>query len=164
MPSFDITSEINNVNFVNAIDVTKRQIDNRYDFKNTSANIEYHEKESVITIYGDTEFQINQIKDILLPALEKKEPDSSKRLKDQKIESISGNKSKLDIKIEAGISQELGKQIIKIIKDSKQKVQASIQGDAVRVSGQKRDTLQDAIALVKSQISNYPLNFGNFRD
>ena len=164
MPSFDITSEINNVNFVNAIDVTKRQIDNRYDFKNTSANIEYHEKESVITIYGDTEFQINQIKDILLPALEKKEPDSSKRLKDQNIESISGNKSKLDIKIEAGISQELGKQIIKIIKDSKQKVQASIQGDAVRVSGQKRDTLQDAIALVKSQINNYPLNFGNFRD
>ena len=81
MPSFDITSEINNVNFTNAIDVTKRQIDNRYDFKNTSANVEYHEKDSLITIFGDTEFQINQIKDILLPALEKKEPEDKEKKK-----------------------------------------------------------------------------------
>ena len=80
MPSFDITSEADMVALKNAIDVAQRQITNRYDFKGTSANVELNEKDNLITLYGDSDFQLDQIKDILFPALEKKEPDSSKRL------------------------------------------------------------------------------------
>jgi uncharacterized protein YajQ (UPF0234 family) len=156
MPSFDISSSADKVNLANAVDVVKRQIQNRYDFKGTSANIEFNEKDLIITLFGDNDFQINQIKDILFPSLEKKEPDSTKRLMDKNLESISGNNVRID--------QELGKKIIKLLKDSKLKVQASIQGDTVRVTGAKRDILQESIALVKANVSDYPLNFGNFRD
>jgi uncharacterized protein YajQ (UPF0234 family) len=118
----------------------------------------------VINLFGDAEFQLNQIKDILFPAMEKKEPDSSKRITSNSIESISGNKFKQVLTIKSGIDTDLAKQIVKTIKDSKIKTQASIQGDAVRVSGGKRDTLQDCIALVKSKHQDFPLSFGNFRD
>lgn len=164
MPSFDISSVADKVNIGNATDVVKRQIQNRYDFKNTSANIEFNENDMAITIYADNDFQINQIKDILYPSLEKKEVDSTKRLESKNLESISGDKVKLEILINSGVSQELAKKIIKILKDSKLKIQGSIQGDMVRVSGTKRDSLQDAIALIKTQIKDYPLNFENFRD
>ena len=164
MPSFDVSSSADKVNLANAIDVVSRQIDNRYDFKNTSAKIEFNEKDMIITLYGDNDFQINQIKDILYPSLEKKEPDSTKRLEDKNLESVSGNNVKLDITITHGINQDRGKKIIKLLKDSKLKVQGSIQGDSVRVSGAKRDVLQEAIALLKNQITDYPLNFENFRD
>ena len=164
MPSFDITSEANRVNIRNAVDVSMRMIDNRYDFKGTTAKVEFIEKEMVINLFGDAEFQLNQIKDILFPAMEKKEPDSSKRITSNGIESISGNKFKQVLTIKSGIDIDLAKQIVKTIKDSKIKTQASIQGDAVRVSGGKRDTLQDCIALVKSKHQDFPLSFGNFRD
>jgi uncharacterized protein YajQ (UPF0234 family) len=164
MPSFDISSSADKVNLSNAVDVVRRQIQNRYDFKSTSASIEFNEKDLIITLFGDNDFQINQIKDILLPSLEKKEPDSTKRLMDKNLESISGNNVKLDIEVSDGIDQELGKKIIKLLKDSKLKVQASIQGDTVRVTGAKRDILQESIALVKANVFDYPLNFGNFRD
>ena len=164
MPSFDITSEANIVNIRNAVDVSMRMIDNRYDFKGTTAKVEFIEKEMVINLFGDAEFQLNQIKDILFPAMEKKEPDSSKRITSNSIESISGNKFKQVLTIKSGIDIDLAKQIVKTIKDSKIKTQASIQGDAVRVSGGKRDTLQDCIALVKSKHQDFPLSFGNFRD
>ena len=97
MPSFDISSSADKVNLANAVDVVRRQIQNRYDFKNTSASIEFNEKDLIITLFGDNDFQINQIKDILFPSLEKKEPDSTKRLMDKNLESISGNKVKLDV-------------------------------------------------------------------
>ena len=164
MPSFDITSEANIVNIRNAVDVSMRMINNRYDFKGTTAKIDFLEKEMVINLFGDAEFQLNQIKDILFPAMEKKEPDSSKRITSNSIESISGNKFKQVLTIKSGIDIDLAKQIVKTIKDSKIKTQASIQGDAVRVSGGKRDTLQDCIALVKSEHQSFPLSFGNFRD
>ena len=164
MPSFDITSEANIVNIRNAVDVSMRMIDNRYDFKGTTAKVEFIEKEMVINLFGDAEFQLNQIKDILFPAMEKKEPDSSKRITSNGIESISGNKFKQVLTIKSGIDIDLAKQIVKTIKDSKIKTQASIQGDAVRVSGGKRDTLQDCIVLVKSKHQDFPLSFGNFRD
>ena len=164
MPSFDITSEANIVNIRNAVDVSMRMIDNRYDFKGTTAKIDFIEKEMVINLFGDAEFQLNQIKDILFPAMEKKEPDSSKRITSNIIETISGNKSKQVLTIKSGIDIDLAKQIVKTIKDSKIKTQASIQGDAVRVSGGKRDILQDCIALVKSKHQDFPLSFGNFRD
>lgn len=164
MPSFDITSEADMVALNNAVDVASRQIGNRYDFKGTSANVELNEKDKLITLFGDTEFQLDQIKDILLPALEKKEADSSKRLDHQDVQKISGNKVKQTLKIRDGIDSDLAKRIVKLIKDSGLKVQASIQGDTVRVNGAKRDILQDAIAFVKKSVTDFPLKFGNFRD
>ena len=164
MPSFDISSEVDMVGLKNAIDVADRQITNRYDFKGTSAKAELNEKDKVITIHGDSDFQLDQIKDILLPAMEKKEADSSKRLDHQDVQKVSGNKVKQELKIRAGIDSELAKRLVKLIKDSGLKVQASIQGDTVRVNGAKRDVLQDAIALVKRSVTDFPLQFGNFRD
>jgi uncharacterized protein YajQ (UPF0234 family) len=151
-------------NIRNAVDVSMRMIINRYDFKGTSARVELLEKEMQIVLSGDAEFQINQIKDILFPALEKKEPDSSKRMEAEKIESVSGNKSKQNLKIKSGIEMDLAKNIIKTIKEAKIKVQASIQGDELRVNGAKRDILQECITLVKSNHKDFPLHFGNFRD
>jgi len=164
MPSFDITSKANMENIKNAVDVSMRMIINRYDFKGTSAKVELNESEMKIEINADSEFQIDQIKDILFPALEKKEPDSSKRMSSENIETISGNKLKQQLTIRSGISMELSKEIIKTVKDSKIKVQCSIQGDELRVKGAKRDVLQECIALVKIKHNEFPLNFGNFRD
>ncbi|HZV62153.1 MAG TPA: YajQ family cyclic di-GMP-binding protein [Methylophilaceae bacterium] len=164
MPSFDITSEADMVGIKNAVDVASRQIGNRYDFKGTSASVELNEKDKLITIHGDSDFQLDQIKDILFPAMEKKEPDSSKRLDLQDVQKVSGNKAKQEMKIRDGIDGELAKKIVKLIKDSGLKVQASIQGDTVRVNGAKRDVLQDAIAHVKKSVTDFPLKFGNFRD
>lgn len=164
MPSFDITSEVDMVGLKNAVDVAGRQITNRYDFKGTSANVELNEKDKLITLYGDSDFQLDQIKDILLPAMEKKEADSSKRLDQQEVQKVSGNKVKQELKIRAGIDSDLAKRLVRLIKDSSLKVQASIQGDTVRVNGAKRDVLQEAIALVKRSVTDFPLQFGNFRD
>lgn len=164
MPSFDISSKANMDNIRNAVDVSMRMIMNRYDFKGTSARVELLEKEMQIVLSGDAEFQINQIKDILFPAMEKKEPDSSKRMEAEKIESVSGNKSRQNLIIKSGIEMDLAKKIIKTIKEAKIKVQASIQGDELRINGAKRDILQECITLVKSNHKDFPLHFGNFRD
>ncbi len=164
MPSFDFSSEADIVALKNAIDVTARQIDARYDFKGTSAKVELNEKDKIITIYGDSDFQLDQIKDLLFPAMEKKEKESVKRLEHQTIQKISGNKVKQELKVKIGIETEMAKKIVKLIKDSKLKAQASIQGDAVRVSGAKRDDLQACIAAVTKAITDYPIKAGNFRD
>jgi cyclic-di-GMP-binding protein len=164
MPSFDISSEVDKVALNNAIDTAAKQITNRYDFKGTSAKVEFNEKDNVITLFGDNDFQLDQIKDILLPAMEKKEPDSSKRLEHKDVQKVSGNKVKQEMKVRDGIDSDLAKRITKLIKDSGMKVQASIQGDTVRVNGAKRDVLQDAIAFVKKSVTDFPLKFGNFRD
>ena len=164
MPSFDFSSEADMVALKNAIDVTSRQIDARYDFKGTSARVEFSEKEKIITLFGDSDFQIGQIKDLLYPAMEKKEKESVKRLDVQTLQKISGNKVKQELKLKTGIETELAKKIVKMVKDAKLKVQATIQGDAVRVSGAKRDDLQACIALVTKEIADYPIKAGNFRD
>ena len=164
MPSFDFSSEADMVALKNAIDVTSRQVDARYDFKGTSAKVELNEKDKIITLFGDSDFQLGQIKDLLFPAMEKKEKESVKRLDAQNIQKISGNKVKQELKVKIGIETELAKKIVKMIKDAKLKVQATIQGDAVRVSGAKRDDLQACIALVTKEISDYPIKAGNFRD
>lgn len=164
MPSFDISSEVDKVALSNAIDAASKQINNRYDFKGTSAKLEFNEKEFVITVYGDNDFQLGQVKDILLPAMEKKEPDSSKRLEHKEPQTISGNKVKQDLLVRDGIDSDLAKKLVKIIKESRMKVQASIQGDTVRVNGAKRDALQEVIALAKKNVTDFPLKFGNFRD
>lgn len=164
MPSFDISSEVDKVALNNAIDTAAKQITNRYDFKGTSAKVEFNEKDNVITLFGDNDFQLDQIKNILLPAMEKKEPDSSKRLDHKDVQKVSGNKVKQEMHVRDGIDSDLAKRITKLIKDSGMKVQASIQGDTVRVNGAKRDMLQDAIAFVKKSVTDFPLKFGNFRD
>ena len=164
MPSFDFTSEADMVALKNAVDVASRQIDNRYDFKGTSAKVELNEKDKVITLHGDSDFQLDQIKDILFPAMEKKEAESTKRLDHQAVQKVSGNKVKQDLKIKLGIETEMAKKIVKLIKDGKLKVQASIQGDAVRVQGAKRDDLQECIALIRKDIVDFPIRAGNFRD
>ncbi len=164
MPSFDITSEVDKVALGNSIDTASKQIGNRYDFKGTSAKLEFNEKDFIITVFGDNEFQLNQIKDILLPAMEKKEPDSTKRLEHKEPQTISGNKLKQELQVKDGIDSDLAKKLVKTVKDSRMKVQASIQGDAVRVNGAKRDVLQEVIALIKKSITDFPLKFGNFRD
>ena len=122
MPSFDFSSEADIVALKNAIDVTSRQIDARYDFKGTSAQVELNEKDKIITLHGDSDFQLDQIKDILFPAMEKKEKESVKRLDAQNIQKISGNKVKQDLKLRIGIETELAKKIVKMIKDAKLKV------------------------------------------
>ena len=164
MPSFDFTSEADMVALKNAVDVAARQIDNRYDFKGTSAKVELNEKDKVITLHGDSDFQLDQIKDILFPAMEKKEVESTKRLDHQSVQKVSGNKVKQELKVKDGIETELAKKIVKMIKDAKLKVQASIQGDAVRVQGTKRDDLQECIALIRKQITDFPIKAGNFRE
>jgi uncharacterized protein YajQ (UPF0234 family) len=164
MPSFDFSSEADFNALTNAIDVVRRQIDARYDFKGTSAKVELNEKDKIITLHGDSDFQLDQIKDILFPAMEKKEKESVKRLDHQPIQKISGNKVKQELKIKTGIESELAKKIVKMVKDSKLKVQASIQGDTVRVTGAKRDELQACITLVTKAVTDYPIKYGNFRD
>ena len=164
MPSFDFTSEADMVALKNAVDVASRQIDNRYDFKGTSAKVELNDKDKVITLHGDSDFQLDQIKDILVPAMEKKETESTKRLDHQPLQKVSRNKVKQDLKIRLGIETEMAKKIVKLIKDGKLKVQASIQGDAVRVQGAKRDDLQECIALIRKEIVDFPIRAGNFRD
>ncbi|MGL1834392.1 YajQ family cyclic di-GMP-binding protein [Rhodocyclaceae bacterium SMB388] len=161
MPSFDVMSEVDLVALRNAVDVANRKITNRYDFKGTDARIEQNEK--VLTLFGDSDFQLDQMKAILLPEMTGKKVDV-RCLDYGDLQKVGGNKVKQELKVRVGVEQDLAKQIVKLLKDSKLKVQAAIQGDAVRVSGAKRDVLQDAIALVKKEITDFPLQYGNFRD
>ena len=164
MPSFDFTSEADMVALKNAIDSTGKKIIGRHDFKGTSAKVELNEKDKTITIFADSDFQLDQIKVILFPEMEKKEPECVKRLDEQAVQKVSGDKVKQELKVKAGIESELAKKIVKLIKDSKLKVQASIQGDKVRVTDKKKDTLQAVMNLLRSQSFGLPLQFNNFKD
>jgi uncharacterized protein YajQ (UPF0234 family) len=161
MPSFDVISEVNQVEVRNAIDQANKEISTRFDFKGSDARIEHKEKE--LTLYADDDFKLKQVTDVMLGKLAKRTVDV-RSLKFGNAEKMSGDKVKQVVTIRVGIEQELSKKIVKLMKESKLRVQASIQGDAVRISGAKRDDLQDAIALVKKSITDFPLQFGNFRD
>lgn len=163
MPSFDIVSEINQVEVNNAVDQCNKEIANRFDFKGSDARVEVDEKEKRLTVFADDEFKLGQLNDVLTGKLAKRGVDV-RCLELGKIEKISGNKVKQEVRLRVGVDQDLGKKIVKLIKDSKMKIQASIQGDAVRISGAKKDALQDAIALVRKTIADFPLQFKNFRD
>ena len=161
MPSFDIVSEVNEVEVRNALDQANKEISTRFDFKGSDARVEY--KEKVLTLYADDDFKLKQVTDILAGKLTKRQVDvRSPKYGD--VEKISGNKVKQAITVRTGVEQELSKKIVRLVKDSKLKVQASIQGDAVRVNGAKRDELQNAIALIKKSITDFPLQYQNFRD
>ena len=161
MPSFDITSEVNKVELKNAIDQANKEIGTRFDFKGSDARLELNEL--VLTIYADDEFKLQQVMDIFVGKCAKRNVDV-RALDVKGIDKVSGNKVKQTVNIRNGIESDKAKQIVKLIKDSKMKVQASIQGEAVRISGAKRDDLQNAIALIKKSVSDLPLQFGNFRD
>jgi len=161
MPSFDIVSEVNQVELRNALDQANKEISTRFDFKGSDARVEH--KDKLLTLYADDDFKLRQVTDVLMGKLTKRGVDV-RALEFGGVEKISGDKVKQPVTIRVGVEQERAKKIVRLIKDSKMKVQASIQGDAVRISGGKKDELQAAIALVKKTITDFPLQFGNFRD
>jgi uncharacterized protein YajQ (UPF0234 family) len=161
MPSFDIVSEVNQVEVRNAIDQANKEISTRFDFKGSDARVEYDGK--AMTLFADDDFKLRQVTDVLIAKLAKRQVDV-RSLDYGTLEKISGNKVKQPVTVRTGVAQDLAKKIVKLLKESKLKVQASIQGDAVRVSGAKKDELQDAIALARKSIADYPLQFRNFRD
>ena len=161
MPSFDVVSEANQVEIKNAVDQANKEITTRFDFKGSDARVEQKEKE--LTAYADSEFQLGQVRDVLTTKMTKRNVDV-RFLDIGKVEKIGGDKVKQVIKIKNGIESDAAKKIRRIIKDSKIKVQASIQGDALRVTGAKRDDLQGTIALLKKEVTDLPLEFNNFRD
>jgi cyclic-di-GMP-binding protein len=161
MPSFDITSEVNKVELKNAIDQVNKEIGTRFDFKGSDSRIE--QTDLVLTIHADDDFKLKQVTEILNAKCAKRGVDL--RAFDAKgVERAGGDKVKQVVNVRNGIETELAKKIVKLLKESKIKVQGSIQGEAVRVSGAKKDDLQGAIALVRAQITEVPLQYGNFRD
>ena len=161
MPSFDTVCEPNLPEVKNAVENTAKEIATRFDFQGTAAAVELKDKE--ITLFGDADFQLRQVEDILTAKLTKRSVDV-RFLDKGDVQKIGGDKVKQVIKVKSGIETEQAKKITRLIKDSKLKVQAAIQGDAVRITGAKRDDLQAAMALIRKEIDDVPLSFNNFRD
>lgn len=161
MPSFDIVSEVDVVEIKNAVEQCNKEVSNRFDFKGSDARIEQGDK--VLTVFADDDFKLEQVIDVLKTKLSKRNVDI-RCLDYAKVEKVSGNKVKQAITVKVGVDTELAKKLVRLIKDSKLKVQASIQGDAVRVSGAKRDLLQECIAMVRKEVTDFPLQYNNFRD
>lgn len=161
MPSFDIVSEVDVVEIKNAVEQCNKEVSNRFDFKGSDARVEQGDK--VLTVFADDDFKLEQVIDVLKTKLSKRNADI-RCLDYAKVEKVSGNKVKQAITVKVGVDTELAKKLVRLIKDSKLKVQASIQGDAVRVSGAKRDLLQECIAMVRKEVTDFPLQYNNFRD
>ncbi|MDO5624639.1 MAG: YajQ family cyclic di-GMP-binding protein [Pseudomonadota bacterium] len=161
MPSFDTVCDPDMVEVKNAVENAAKEIGTRFDFKGTSAAIELKDKD--ITLLGDADFQLQQVEDILRGKLTKRGVDV-RFLDKGKVEKVGGDKVKQVITVKSGIAGEDGKKIQKLIKESKLKVQAAIQGDSVRVTGAKRDDLQAVMALLRKDMAELPLSFDNFRD
>jgi cyclic-di-GMP-binding protein len=167
MPSFDAVVEPNLVEVRNAVDQAAKEIGTRFDFKGSSAKVELSEKsakERELTLYADSDFQIGQVRDVLLAKLSKRNVDARFLDLTAKIEKIGGDKVKQAVAVKSGIPSDVAKKIQGLLKSSKLKVQGAIQGDAVRVSGAKRDDLQAAMALLRKEIAELPIAFDNFRD
>ena len=161
MPSFDTVCEADVVEVKNAVENTAKEIGTRFDFKGTSAAIELKDKD--ITLIGDSDFQLQQVDDILRNKLAKRNVDV-RFLDKGDVQKMGGDKVKQVVKVREGIATEDAKKIQRLIKDSKLKVQAAIQGESVRVTGAKRDDLQAAMALIRKDMTDLPLTFDNFRD
>ena len=161
MPSFDIVSQVDRQEVKNAVDQTNKEVGNRFDFKGSDARVE--QAELLLTVFADDDFKLGQVTDVLRGRLAKRNIDV-RCLELGTVEKISGDKLKRPITVKVGVPQDKGKQIQKLIKDAKLKVAASIQGDAVRISGAKKDELQAAIQLVRKSVADLPLQFINFRD
>jgi uncharacterized protein YajQ (UPF0234 family) len=161
MPSFDVTCEANLVEVRNALDQANKEIANRFDFKGSDARVELADRQ--LTAFADDDFKLGQVRDVLLAKFAKRSLDV-RFLDYGKLERIGGDKVKQVITVRHGVPSDTARQIVRLIKDAKLKVQASIQGEAVRVAGAKRDDLQSAIQLVRKECAELPLSFSNFRD
>jgi uncharacterized protein YajQ (UPF0234 family) len=161
MPSFDIVSQVDRQEVKNAVDQANKEVTNRYDFKGSDARIEL--AELVLTVFADDEFKLGQVLDVLRGRMAKRNIDV-RCIELGAVEKISGDKLKRPVTVKVGVPQDKGRQIQKLLKDAKLKVAASIQGDAIRISGAKKDDLQAAIQLVRASITDLPLQFINFRD
>jgi uncharacterized protein YajQ (UPF0234 family) len=161
MPSFDVVSEVNKVELRNAVEQANKEIANRFDFKGSDARVE--QADTALTLYADDEFKLGQVYDVLIGKLAKRAVDVRCLLKGD-AQKVGGDKVKQLVTVRTGLDQDLSKRVVKLLKDSKLKVQASIQGESVRVSGAKKDALQEAIALVRKSVTDFPLQFTNFRD
>ena len=164
MPSFDIISEVNQVEVRNAVDQTNKEVSTRFDFKGSDARVEIQEegKQKILMVFADDNFKLGQVKDVLTGKLSKRAVDV-RSLDLGTVEKTAGDTVKQPLKIKEGLEQ-LAKKIVKLLKENKLKAQGSIQGDVVRVSGPKKDTLQEVITLVKRTVTDVPLQFKNFRD
>ena len=161
MPSFDIVSQVDKQEVKNALEQTNKEVANRFDFKGSDARVE--QAGFVLTVFADDEFKLGQVSDVLRGRMAKRSIDV-RSLELGVVEKISGDKVKRPITVKVGIPADKARQIQKMLKDSKLKVQASIQGDAVRVQGAKKDDLQSAIQLVRGSVTDIPVQFINFRD
>ncbi|TFW28488.1 YajQ family cyclic di-GMP-binding protein [Duganella callida] len=161
MPSFDVVLEADMIEVKNGVEQAQKEIATRFDFKGTSAAVEQKERE--LTLTADSDFQLQQVRDVLIGKLGKRKVDV-RFLEDGDVKKIGGDKVRQVIKVKNGIESDDAKKIVKVIKDSKMKVQASIQGESVRVTGGKRDDLQAAIAMLRKDVTDLPLEFNNFRD
>jgi hypothetical protein len=163
MPSFDILCEPNAVELKNAVETANKEIANRFDFKGSDARLELKEKEHELIAFADDDFKLGQVRDVLMAKMAKRGVDA-RFLELADAEKIGGDKVKQKMTVKSGVETELAKKIVKMLKDAKLKVTASIQGDVVRVSGAKKDLLQEAIQLVRKGVTEVPLKFENFRD
>jgi uncharacterized protein YajQ (UPF0234 family) len=161
MPSFDVVCQADTVELRNAVDQSNKEISNRFDFKGSDARIELGD--NLLTIFADDDFKASQVRDVLLSKCARRKIDV-RFLDFGEIQKIGGDKVKQLVTVRNGVSGPDAKRIVKLVKDSKLKVQASIQGDSVRISGAKKDVLQEAIALVREKVGELPLSFENFRD
>jgi len=161
MASFDIVSEPNKQEVKNAIEQTNKEVSTRFDFKGSDSRVE--QKELELTVYADNEFKLDQVLDVMRGKLAKRNVDI-RYLELKDAEKIGGDKMKRVVLVKTGVPTEKAKAIGRMIKDAKIKVTSSIQGDAVRVQGSKKDDLQAAIQLVRSEVEDLPLQFTNFRD
>lgn len=161
MPSFDVVSEADMVEVRNAVDQTNKEIGTRFDFRGSDARVE--QKEHELTVFADSEFQLGQVKDVLTGKMAKRKVDV-RFLDEGKIEKTGGDRVKQIVTVKNGIQTDSAKKIVKLVKDNKLKVQASIQGDAVRVTGAKKDDLQATMAMLRKEILDIPLEFNNFRN
>lgn len=162
MPSFDVVCKPNRVELSNAVDQANREISNRFDFKGSDARVELSDLE--LTLYGDDEFKLGQVRDVLLTKLAKRSVDVRFLKLDAPPQKIAADKLKQEVVIRNGLESVLAKRVVQLVKDSRLKLTASIQGDAVRVAGAKKDLLQQCIALLRSQVDEVPIGFENFRD
>jgi uncharacterized protein YajQ (UPF0234 family) len=161
MPSFDVVSEADMIEVKNAVEQSNKEITTRFDFKGSDARVE--QKDNELTAFADSDFQLSQVRDVLTGKLTKRKVDV-RFLDLGDVKKMGGDKVKQVIKIKNGIETDDAKKIVRVIKDSKMKVQASIQGESVRVTGAKRDDLQAAMAMLRKDVPDMPLEFNNFRD
>jgi uncharacterized protein YajQ (UPF0234 family) len=162
MPSFDVVCKPNLVELHNAVDQANREISNRFDFKGSDSRVELAELE--LLLYADDEFKLGQVRDVLLAKLAKRAVDVRFLKLDEPPQKIGADKLKQAVAVRNGLESTLAKRIVQIIKDSRLKLTASIQGDAVRVAGAKKDALQQCIVLLRGEVGEVPLGFDNFRD